>query len=84
MKAVSSLTSFKTFESKDKLSGVSYGYLFYIMDDPFKGYYAAGAAGQCIFVIPEYNITVGITGAIATAWFYEQMISDYILQFAKA
>ena len=84
IKAVSSLTSFKTFESKDKLSGVSYGYLFYIMDNPFKGYYAAGAAGQCIFVIPEYNITVGITGAIATAWFYEQMISDYILQFAKA
>ncbi|GAH20185.1 unnamed protein product, partial [marine sediment metagenome] len=36
-----------------------------------------------IFGIPEYNITVGITGAIEGAWYYEQMISDYILQFAK-
>ena len=80
--AVSSQNSFKSFESKDKKIGVSYGYLFIITDKPFKGYYAAGAGGQCIFVIPEYDSTVGITAAVAE-WFYEQMISDYILQFTE-
>jgi len=80
--AVSPQTSFDS-QGKDKKSGVSYGYLWVITEHLFKGYYAAGAGGQCIFVIPEYNITVGITGAIETAWFYEQMISDYILQFTE-
>ncbi len=80
--AVSSQNSFKSVEAKDKKKGVSYGYLFIVTDNYFKGYYAAGAGGQFIFVIPEYDITVGITGAVAEA-FYEQMISDYILQFTE-
>ena len=81
-KALSSQTSFES-KGKDKLSGVSYGYLWVITESPFKGYYAAGAGGQCIFAIPEYNVTVGVTGALGVEWFYEQMISDYILQFAE-
>jgi len=76
--AISPQTGFYS-KGKDKQSGVSYGYLWVITEKPFKGYYAAGAAGQCIFVIPEYNVTVGVTGALEAEWFYEQMISDYIL-----
>ena len=75
-------TTVKISISKGGIS-MDYGYLFYIMNSPFEGYYAAGAAGQCIYVIPESNITVGITGAIGDKWFYEKMISDYILQFAQ-
>jgi CubicO group peptidase (beta-lactamase class C family) len=78
--AISPKTSFYS-KGKDKHNEVSYGYLWIITEHPFKGYYAAGSGGQCIFVIPEYNITVGITAALGVEWFYEQMISDYILQF---
>jgi len=62
---------------------IDYGYLFYIMDSPFEGYYTFGALGQCIYVIPEYNITVGFTGAYVDSWDYEQIILDYILQFVE-
>ena len=60
-----------------------YGYLFYIIDSPFKGYYTFGALGQCIYVIPEYDITVGFTGSYVEPWDYEQRILDYILQFVE-
>jgi hypothetical protein len=63
-----------------------YGYLFYILDSPFEGYYTFGALGQCIYVIPEYNITVGFTGYhvdIYGGYVYEQIILDYILQFVE-
>jgi CubicO group peptidase (beta-lactamase class C family) len=81
-KSISTQTSFDS-KGKDKRSGVSYGYLWVITENPFKGYYAAGSGGQCIFVIPDYNITIGITGAVGVEWFYEKMIADYILQFTK-
>jgi len=58
----------------------SYGYLFWIMNSPFEGFLTYGAAGQCIYVIPEYNITVGFTGI-----FYGDHVSflqNYIVQFA--
>ncbi|MHA1478356.1 MAG: serine hydrolase domain-containing protein, partial [Promethearchaeota archaeon] len=63
-----------------------YGYLFYISEED-GWYYSYGYGGQNIFVIPEYNITVGFTG-----WgldsdlnnvdkYYKHMINTYILQF---
>ncbi|KKN35693.1 hypothetical protein LCGC14_0781010 [marine sediment metagenome] len=60
-----------------------YGYLFYTMRTPFEpydGYNTYGAGGQCIYVIPEYNITVGFTGA--TGMNYVDLLVDYIVQFA--
>ncbi len=60
---------------------VDYGYLFYIIDSPFEAYYTFGALGQAIYVIPEYNITVGFTGAWVEPWDCESIILDYILQF---
>jgi len=64
-------------------SWIEYGYLFYIIDSPFEAYYTFGALGQCIYVIPEYNITVGFTGAWVEPEDYEQIILDYILQFVE-
>ena len=61
---------------------LDYGYLFWMMDGPIKGYYAAGAAGQTIYVLPEYNITVGFTG-IYTGGIYDTLLENYILQFAE-
>jgi hypothetical protein len=58
-----------------------YGYLFWMIIRPFEGYVAMGAGGQCIYVLPEYNITVGFTASNGPEWLYEQMIFDYILQF---
>jgi len=63
-----------------------YGYLFYT-DDPYNGYHTYGAGGQVIFVIPDYNITIGFTGSGLDSnlnqvdqW-YRHMIDTYILQF---
>ena len=60
-----------------------YGYLFYMMHDafPYGGYYAAGAGGQFIYVIPEFNIVIGFTASDDP--FYPQLILDYILQFIE-
>ncbi|GAH15773.1 unnamed protein product, partial [marine sediment metagenome] len=60
----------------------NYGYLFYT-DGPFEGYFAAGAAGQYIYVIPKYNIVVGFTASLIIWVDYEDLISDYILQFVE-
>ncbi len=58
-----------------KLFGVfDYGYLWWMMNSPFEGYYAAGAGGQGIYVIPEFDIVVGFTAFDGGP--YEQMISD--------
>jgi len=63
---------------------ISYGYLFYISPpiSPFGGYNSYGAAGQAIYVIPEYDIVVGFTANSDIAP-YEAMISSYILQFTE-
>ena len=55
-----------------------YGYLWWITKSPFEGFYASGAGGQCIYIIPEYNIVVGLTASGDPS--YQQMIADYILQ----
>ena len=57
-----------------------YGYLFYT-DGPYGGYYSVGAGGQNIYVFPEYNITVGFTGANYA--YYDPLLVDYIIQFAE-
>ncbi|MHA2400553.1 MAG: serine hydrolase domain-containing protein [Promethearchaeota archaeon] len=62
--------------------GYGYGYLFNTMLIPYEGYYAYGAGGQCIYVLPEYNITVGFT-ADSDNVPYETLLSQYIIQFAK-
>ena len=69
-----------------------YGYLFYInisvMTTDFfglpiiieyDGYYTVGAGGQCIYVLPKYNIVVCFTASDGGP--YEKMIFDYVLQF---
>ncbi|MEE9571810.1 MAG: serine hydrolase [Candidatus Neomarinimicrobiota bacterium] len=56
----------------------NYGYLWWIVDSPFEGYSAVGAGGQCIYVIPEFDIVVGFTAQNGGP--YEQMIIDYILK----
>ena len=65
-------------------SSMDYGYLFFMMDSPLEGYYMAGSGGQCIYVIPEYNITVGFTaGGILPKEGYNKLLLDYIVPFAK-
>ena len=60
----------------------AYGYLWWMMyDGSFEGYYAAGAGGQTIYVIPEYSFVVGFTASNGGP--YTQMIVDYILQFVE-
>ncbi|MHA2344189.1 MAG: serine hydrolase domain-containing protein, partial [Candidatus Hodarchaeales archaeon] len=63
---------------------LDYGYLFYT-DGPFGGYYMAGAGGQCIYVIPKYDIVIGFTGAKGanTKTDYNDLIENYIIQFNK-
>ena len=58
-----------------------YGYLFYT-DGLFGGYNTYGAGGQCIYVIPKYNITVGFA-ADSDNVPYEEMVPSYIVQFAE-
>ena len=62
---------------------MDYGYLFFMMDSPLKGYYMAGSGGQCIYVLTEYNITVGFTAGGGPKDGYNTLLSDYIVQFAK-
>jgi len=57
------------------------GYLWWMTETPFGGYHAAGFGGQSIYVIPEFDIVVGFTAFDGGP--YEQMISDYILQFVE-
>jgi len=60
-----------------------YGYLFNIMPASFPhgGYFAAGAGGQDIYVIPKYNITAAFTGE--SGMDYESLLLNYIVQFAE-
>jgi CubicO group peptidase (beta-lactamase class C family) len=76
-------TTFKLSMSKGG-SSMDYGYLFFMMDSPLEGYYMAGSGGQMIYVIPEYNITVGFTaGGNIPKEGYEKLLLDYIVSFAK-
>ena len=59
--------------------GMPYGYLFYLMDSPFEGYFSSGAGGQNIYALPEYNIVVGFTASDDP--YYVPIIMNYILQF---
>jgi CubicO group peptidase (beta-lactamase class C family) len=62
----------------------NYGYLWWIMDGSIVGYNTLGAAGQCIYVIPEYNITVGFTGTLLSdEGIYGTLLLNYILQFTE-
>ena len=63
----------------------SYGYLWWIMDGSLIGYSAQGAAGQCIYVLPEYNIVVGFTATLLSEEedVYATFLLNYILQFAE-
>ncbi len=67
-----------------------YGYLFYINISvmttdwfglpkiiEYDGYYTVGAGGQCIYVLPKYNLVVCFTASDGGP--YEQMIYNYIL-----
>ena len=48
------------------------------------GYSAVGASGQVIYVIPEYNITVGFTATLLDEeGSYGTLLVDYIIQFAE-
>ncbi len=64
---------------------VDYGYLWWIMEGSLVGYSAIGAAGQCIYVIPEYDIVVGFTGTILSEEedVYGTLLLNYITQFAE-
>ncbi|MHA2391428.1 MAG: serine hydrolase domain-containing protein [Promethearchaeota archaeon] len=67
---------------KFKKKWLEYGYLFYT-NGPFGGYYMSGAGGQSIYVIPKYDIIVGFTGAKKEEKDYNNLIENYILQFAE-
>jgi len=57
----------------------NYGYLFYT-NGPYEGYYTVGAAGQYIYVIPKFNITIGFAGIFWGS--YEYLVETFIVQFA--
>jgi CubicO group peptidase (beta-lactamase class C family) len=70
---------------KDATSNIwdYYGYLFYTTHfyfDPYDGYYTYGAGGQCIYVLPEYNMTVAFTGGADMN--HNNILENYIIQFA--
>jgi CubicO group peptidase (beta-lactamase class C family) len=72
-------TTIKISLSKEGKS-MEYGYLFFMMDSPLEGYYMAGSGGQCIYVMPEYNITVGFTaGGYIPKEGYEKLLLEYIV-----
>ena len=65
--------------------GGKYGYLWWIMGrnfEGFEGFAAMGAEGQCIYVLPQFNIVAAFTG-YQIGETYEQIISEYILQFVE-
>ena len=65
-------------------SSMDFGYLFFMMDSPIEGYFMAGSGGQMIYVMPEYNLTVGVTaGGNIPKEGYEKLLLDYIVPFAK-
>jgi CubicO group peptidase (beta-lactamase class C family) len=74
----------KSATTDQSIGLISYGYLFYINppSSSFGGYNSYGAAGQAIYVIPEYDIVVGFT-ANSDVVPYGQMLTDYILQFTE-
>ena len=62
----------------------NYGYLWWITGDPIAGYHSAGAAGQMIYVLTEYNIIVGFTGTLLSEEaIFGTLLLDYILQFTQ-
>ena len=66
----------------DKVSGIQpYGYLFWT-NTPFEGYSMEGAGGQFIYVIPEYNITIGFAAESEIAP-YDLLVTAYIVQIAE-
>ena len=68
----------------NQVSWGAYGYLWWIMNSPFVGYNSEGAAGQCIYVIPEYNIVVGFTGTLLSEEdVYDTLLLNYIIQFVE-
>ncbi|MHA2181779.1 MAG: serine hydrolase domain-containing protein [Promethearchaeota archaeon] len=79
-------SNFMKNATKTKISWGSwggYGYLFYTMRtpyQPFNGYNTYGAGGQCIYILPEYNITVGFAGAQDMD--HVHLLVDYIVQLA--
>ena len=79
---VKEATSFKTSHGRWTYSPptdiFNYGYLFYT-NDSNNGYHTAGAGGQNIYVIPDYNITVAFTGWDMSDAVYKSFIYDYIL-----
>ncbi|MHA2037370.1 MAG: serine hydrolase domain-containing protein, partial [Promethearchaeota archaeon] len=67
-------------EATTDQTGYSCGYLWWMMNNSFEGYEAAGFGGQVIYVIPKYDMTVAFTaGAIDEGPDYDTMLSDYIL-----
>jgi len=76
-------TTVKISPSKGEIR-IDYGYLFYIMDSPFEGYYMAGAGGQSIYIITQYNITVGFTAGGIPAGVYNNLLLNYIIPFTKS
>jgi len=76
---IGNATTAKISLSKGGFS-MDYGYLFFMMDSPLEGYYMAGSGGQMIYVMPEYNITVGFTaGGIIPKEGYNKLLLDYII-----
>ena len=76
---IGNATTAKISLSKGGFS-MDYGYLFFMMDSPLEGYYMAGSGGQMIYVMPEYNITVGFTaGGNIPKEGYEKLLLDYIV-----
>jgi CubicO group peptidase (beta-lactamase class C family) len=81
---IGNATTAKISLSKEGFS-MDYGYLFFMMDSPLEGYYMAGSGGQMIYVMPEYNITVGFTaGGYIPKEGYNKLLLDYIVPFAKS
>jgi len=58
-----------------------YGYLIWMVASPFEGYSFIGAGGQCVYVIPEFDLVVGFTASDDPNYF--PIITDYILQDIK-
>ena len=79
---VEEATSFKTSHGRWTYAPptdiFNYGYLFYT-NDSYDGYHTAGAGGQDIYVIPEYNMTVAFTGSGMSYTQYFSFIYDYII-----
>ncbi|MHA2343055.1 MAG: serine hydrolase domain-containing protein [Candidatus Hodarchaeales archaeon] len=61
-----------------------YGYLWWIRNGSLVGYNSEGAAGQNIYVIPEYNLVVCFTGTLLSeGGAYETLLLNYIIPFTE-